>query len=274
MRLTPVVLLLSSTLAALFAPSAAIGQARIYCCDDAQGRKHCGDFLPAQCTKLGYEVRDEKGFVVERKDPPMTAEQIARREAETARKAEEEKRKVEERRRNLALLSTYSAEKDIDAARDRAVTEVQKLVKQAEDLVGEAQKAKAKVEREKEFYKNKTLPAPVKKQIQDVEADLKAKLDTLAARKADIEKTKAKFEDEKKKFRELKGIVNPGPATSQPLTPTAPATPGVPNAPAAASPSAPAGVPTAPGVPAAPAAPVASGTVAGQVPPPPSPPAR
>lgn len=246
MRLTPVIFLLSSTLAASLIPSAAFGQARVYCCDDAQGRKHCGDFLPAVCSKLGYEVRDEKGFIVERKDPPLTAEQLAKREAETARKAEDEKKRVEERRRNLALLSTYSAEKDIDAARDRAVGEVQKLVKQAEGLVEEAQKSKTKADREKEFYKNKALPAQVKKQIQDADVELKAKLETLAARKADIEKTRLKFEDEKKKFRELKGIVNPGPATSVPLAPLPPPAPSVPGAPAVSGMP---GVPTAPSAP-------------------------
>lgn len=272
MRLTSAVLLLSSTLAMSLAPSAAIGQARIFCCDDAQGRKVCGDFLPPQCAKLSYEIRDEKGFVVERKDPPLTPDQIAKREAEAARKAEEEKKKVEERRRNLALLSTYATEKDIDVARDRAVTEVQKLVKQAENLVEEAQKAKAKVEREKEFYKNKALPAQVKKQIQDSEVDLKAKLDTLAARKADIEKTKAKFEDEKKKFRELKGIVNPGPATAQPLGPTVPAAPTAPSSPTA--PGAPASASGAPSAPGAPAAPSVPGAPAGQAPQAPQPPAR
>ena len=271
MRLTSVFVLLSSTLAASIVPATAVAQARVYCCDDAQGRKHCGDFLPGVCTKLGYEVRDEKGFVVERKDPPLTPEQIAKREAEAARKAEDEKKRVEERRRNLALLSTYSAEKDIDAARDRAVGEVQKLVKQAEGLVEEAQKSKAKAEREKEFYKNKALPAQVKKQIQDADVELKAKLDTLAARKADIEKTRLKFEDEKKKFRELKGIVNPGPATSQPLAPTAPAAPSVPTAPGAAAQGAPAapGAPTALGVPQG----ALQGAPSG-APQPPQPPAR
>lgn len=259
MRLTSAVLLLSSTLGMSLAPSAVNAQARIFCCDDAHGKKYCSDFLPPQCAKLSYEIRDEKGFVLERKDPPLTPEQIAKREAEAAKKAEEEKKRVEERRRNLALLSTYATEKDIDVARDRAVTEVQKLVKQAENLVEEAQKAKAKVEREKEFYKNKALPAQVKKQIQDSEADLKAKLDTLAARKADIDKTQAKFEDEKKKFRELKGIVSPGAATTLPLAPAAPTAPGAPT-------SAP-GAPSVPGVPAVPSVP---GAPAGQAPQPPA----
>ncbi len=248
MRLAPLVLLLGSALGAALAPSAAWSQARIFCCDDEQGRKVCGDFLPPGCAKRAYEERDERGFVVSRKEAPMTAAQLAKREAEMAKKAEDELKRTEERRRNLALLSTYSTEKDIDSARDRAVREVQTQIDQAEKQLAESTKNRAQVDKEKEFYKNKALPPQLKKQITDTEADLKAKQDALSAHKAAIDKTRQQFEEERKKFRELKGIVNPGPATITPLAADAPAAPAAPTAPAAPAAAAPA-APTAPATP-------------------------
>jgi hypothetical protein len=212
----------STTLAAVALPTAVHAQASIYCCDDAQGRRVCGDFLPTECVKRAYEERDNKGFIIKRHEAPMTPEQIAKREAEQKRKEEDERKKMEERRRNLALLSTYSSEKDVDSARDRAINEINKAVEQAEKQLAESEKNRKKADGEKDFYKNKALPPQVKKQIADAEADFKAKQDALAARKADIDKTRVKFEEEKKKWRELKGIVNPGPATVTPLPAAAP----------------------------------------------------
>lgn len=248
MRLAPFILLLGTTLGAAMAPSAAWSQARIFCCEDAKGRKVCGDFLPKECAKRAYEERDDKGFVVNRKEAPLTPAQMAQREAELVKKEEETKRKTEERRRNLALLSTYSEERDIDSARERAIDELQKQVAQAEKQVETAVKNRTKAEKEKEFYKNKPLPAPVKKQIDDAEAELKVKQDILKTRKAEIDKTRTKFEEEKKKFRELKGIVSPGPSAVVPLVPEAPAAP---------APATPPGAPASAAAPAAPAAPSA-----------------
>jgi hypothetical protein len=249
MRLAPLILLLGSAVSAALAPSAAWSQARIFCCDDEQGRKVCGDFLPPGCVKRAYEERDERGFVVSRKEAPMTAAQIAKREADMAKKAEEEAKRTEERRRNLALLSTYSTEKDIDSARDRAVREIQTQIEQAEKQLAEATKNRAQVDKEKEFYKNKALPPQLKKQITDTEADLKAKQDALNGHKVAIDKTRQKFEEERKKFRELKGIVTPGQATITPMAaeePAANAAPPVAGAPAAAASAAPAAPATAP----------------------------
>ncbi len=268
MRLAPAILIVSSALTAFAAP-AAFAQARIFCCDDGSGRKVCADFLPKECTKRAYEERDEKGFVVGRKEAPLTPEQIARREAEATRKAEEQKKQMEERRRNLALLSTYSTEKDIDVARDKAVVELQKLIVQAEKGLEDAQKAFKKADAEREFYKGKTLPGQVKKQIADADADVKAKQEALAARRGEVDKLKQRFEDEKKKFRELKGVVSPGPATVAALPPAPPAAPQPPGQPAGAVP----GAPAAPTAPAAPGAPVPTPQTAPQAPQPGTPPA-
>ena len=201
MRIAPALLLVSSALCSLPAWS----QAQIYCCTDANGRKVCGDFLPKECQTRAYEVRDGKGYVTDLKEAPLTAEQQLRRDAELAKKQEEEKRKTEERRRNLALLSTYASDKDIDGARDRSLVDIDKLITQAEKRLGEAQAVKTKVDKDKEFYKNKTLPASLKAQMADAEAQIKAQQEVINGKKRDREAVIAKFEDERKRFHELKG---------------------------------------------------------------------
>lgn len=249
MRLISTLLFASSTLLAM----SAAAQTRIYCCDDANGRKVCGDFLPAACQGRAYEERDNRGFVSKTVEAPLTPEQQARRDAETARKEADAKKAAEERRRTLALLATYSSEKDINSARDRALAEVEKNMKQAQARLDEANKKKKKLESDKEFYKGKALPEQVKADVRDNEKEIKAQQDAVSGRAKEMEEVRSRFAEEKKRYLELTGkkstetapaatpIAAPAPAPA-----TAPATaPAAAPAPAAAKAATPAPAPAA-----------------------------
>lgn len=212
------------TLLSIATPGLAQTASVIYCCNDDGGRKVCGDFLPKECQKRAYEERDGRGFVIKEVEAPLSAEQQARRDAETAKKAELALQQMEERRRNQALLSTYSSEQDIDKARDRAVAEVEKGIVQTEKALAESVKRRQALDKEKEFYKNKPLPAQLKTQLADGDKDVAAKTDAVAQKKKDKEKLAASFEDEKARFRELKGGGKiPAGASATPAPPIAPA---------------------------------------------------
>ena len=170
MRLISTLLFASTTLLAMGASA----QMRIYCCDDATGRKVCGDFLPEACQGRAYEERDNRGFVSKTVEAPLTPEQQARREAEALKKEADAKKAAEERRRSLALLSTYSSEKDINSARDRALAEIEKNRKESQLRLDEANKRKKKIDGDKDFYKGKPLPEDDKAQIRDNEKDIAA----------------------------------------------------------------------------------------------------
>jgi len=196
--------------ALLFASSALLAanvsaQARIYCCDDTNGRKVCGDFLPDACQGRAYEERDNRGFVVKQVEAPLTEEQLARREAELARKEEAKKKAAEERRRSLALLSTYSNEKDIYSARDRALAEVEKNMKQSQARLEEANKKKVKLDAEKEFYKGKAIPDSLKAQIRENEKEIKAQSAAVDGRVKEMEEIRTRFGEERKRYLELTG---------------------------------------------------------------------
>jgi hypothetical protein len=216
MRLISALLFASSAMLAV----GAAAQTRIYCCDDANGRRVCGDFLPAACQGRAYEERDSRGFVSKMVEAPLTVEQQARRDAELAKKEEEKKKAGEERRRTLALLSTYSSEKDIISARDRALAEVEKNLKQSQQRLDEAAKKKQKFESEKEFYKGKPLPAQLKKEIHENDKEIKAQQAAVDARNKEMDEIRSRFADEKKRFLELTG------KKSVEAQPTAPATGG------------------------------------------------
>jgi len=222
MRLISALLFASSALLSV----AAAAQTRIYCCNDAGGRKVCGDFLPTVCQGRAYEERDNRGFVSKTVEAPLTAEQQARRDAELARKEAEARKAAEERRRNLALLATYSSAKDIDSARDRALAEVEKAMKQAQLRLDEANKKKKKLERDREFYKGKPLPEQVKADVRDNEKEIKAQQDAVAAKLTEMDDVRSRFADEKKRYLDLTGkkpaeVEHAAPPAAAPTAPVA-----------------------------------------------------
>lgn len=231
MRLTHALLLSATALVA----GNAVAQARIFCCTDGNGRKVCSDFIPKECENRAYEERDGKGYVVKNYEAPLTPEQQRRRAAEQAKKDEEARKAMEERRRTQALLATYAAEKDIDAARDRALAEVEKNLKQAQSRLDDALKKKKKLDGEKEFYKGKAVPAEVKAQLRDNESEIKAQQTAVDTKAKEMDEVRAKFEEEKKRFLELKGKKPTADAATPPAAPAA--TTPAPPPPSAAAPA-------------------------------------
>jgi len=235
MRLISALLLASPILLA----TEAFAQARIFCCDDKDGRKVCGDFLPKECQGRAYVERDNKGFISKHVEAPLTAEQQARRDIEMAKQEENKKKAVEDRRRTLALLSTYSNPNDVDKARDRALAEVEKNMKESQVRLEEALKKKKKLDSEKEFYKGKALPPAIKSQLAENEAEIKGQEALIAGKKKEMDDVRTKFAEEKRRYIELTGKkgADPAPADAAavptaaavtPPTAAPPATPAVP----------------------------------------------
>ncbi len=177
--------------------------AKITCCE-VNGKRSCGDPAPAQCLDKARKVFD-KGGVARDVERPLTQEELAAREAEKVRAVEEKKKAEEMARRDRALKDSYTTEKDIDKARDRAIAEIEKNAEQAKNRLDAAEKKKLKLDQEKEFYTKKPAPANLQSQIRDNEAEIAAQQKALQQKDADIEAVKVRFEADKKRYRELTG---------------------------------------------------------------------
>lgn len=176
--------------------------AKITCCD-VDGKRTCGDPAPMQCLNKA-KTEFNKGGVAKEVEAPLTPEQRAAREAAEARKKEEEKKAAEAARRDAALLASYSTEKEIDAARDRAIGEIEKNATQATARLEAAQKKQAKLNQEKEFYQKKPLPAQLERQIKENDAEIATQEKLLVQKDADVSAINARFDGDKTRFRTLK----------------------------------------------------------------------
>jgi hypothetical protein len=199
LRLGSALMLLTTML-----PPPAAAQGRItYCCTDNNGKQICSDVLPQQCYGKAYREINSRGITVRRVDAPLNAEQRAAKEAETKKAKEEEARRLEQDRKNRALLATYASEQDIDYARDRAIADVQKTIKAAQDKQADLAKRQKTLDAEAEFYKKKPMPAQLQSQLRDNETEMKAQQAVIDGKQKDIEALKVRFEEEKLRYREL-----------------------------------------------------------------------
>ncbi len=175
-----------------------------YRCVGKDGKKYYGSTVPMPCLGQPIEQLNTSGMVVKRIDPEGDEKERAVKEAEAKKKREDDAARRETVRRNSALLATYTSEQDIDEARSRALADNQKAVKDVELRIDAIKKRQATYDKELEFYKgNNKPPARLQDDIRDAEVDLQAQENLLVAKKKDADNINAKYNDDKKRYREL-----------------------------------------------------------------------
>ena len=194
-------------LALMLTPVLALAQVT-YRCVGSDGHKYYGSTIPPQCYGKPVEQINKQGTVVRRIDPEHDAKERAEKEANLEKKKEEDAATREENRRNRALLATYTSDRDIEDTRRRALEDNEKAVKEVEQKIDGLKKTRAKYEKELDFYKDKKTgeskpPAKLSNDIANVDIDLKAQEDLLAAKKREVSVINAKYDEDKKRFADL-----------------------------------------------------------------------
>ena len=196
--------LAATTLLLLGLVAPAAHAARTFCCTDEKGQQRCGDVLPEACRSRAYVEYNEAGTRVRNVAAPLTGAQQAAKDAEEKKKREMAEAAEQQRRADQALLSTYADEKDLDTARDRAVGELLRSIKSAEEKLADLNKAKAKLAADTEFFKNKPLPADLKQKIARNQTALQEQQASIDEKKKEVEETRARFDGYHKRLHEIK----------------------------------------------------------------------
>ncbi len=175
-----------------------------YRCVGKDGKKYYGSTVPPACFGQPVEQLNTSGMVVKRISPEGDEKEREAKEAEAKKKREDDAAAREATRRNRALLATYTSEQDIDEARGRALADNEKAVQDVALRIDAIKKRQASYDKELEFYKgNNKPPARLQDDIRDAEIDLQAQENLLAAKKKDADNINAKYNDDKKRYREL-----------------------------------------------------------------------
>ena len=195
-----ILLLMCATAPALAQQPGPQAPQRMYKCIDARGKTYYTQIPPRECLGRDSQELNKSGMVVKRTEKGPTPAEVQASEAEKKKKADAAEKTKEERRKELALLNTYSSEKDIEDQRSRAIKEAQDQITATEKSIAGAQKRQKELEAEKEFYTKKPMPAKLKQEIANVDTEIKNQNALLEAKKAEIDKINAKYDDDKKRY--------------------------------------------------------------------------
>jgi hypothetical protein len=196
-------------LAPLAAPHFAHGQPKeqyTYRCTGKDGKRYYGQTLPPACIGQPVELINKQGLVVKRIDPEGDEKARLAKEAEAEKKREMEAAQKDAARRNRALLATYTSEKDIEEARNRALREHQKQVQEVVTRIDGIKKRQARFEKDLAVYKDagKGAPPPrLQEEISNAEIDLKAQQSLLDAKKKEAATINARYDEDKRRYQEV-----------------------------------------------------------------------
>ena len=195
-----------AALGAAFVLLSLAAQAQSFRCVGTDGKKYYGQTVPPQCVGRPLEQLNSQGMVVKRFDAAASA---AEREKKAAEEEERKKREIvtkEEGRRNRALLATYNDEKDIEQARVRALKDNEAAVKDVEKRIGGLKTRLGELKKELDFYSGKNKPpAKLAEDIRSTEFDIQTQEDLMAAKKKEVDQINARYDSDKKRYKELKG---------------------------------------------------------------------
>ncbi len=177
-----------------------------YCCPDpATGRRICEDTVPPQCRGRGYKVLDSAGNLLRDVPPPLTPEQKAQQAQEAKLRKQQEEAAREQRRKDQALLDTYATPADIDQAQQKAENDLNTAISSAKAQMDTIRRQLQKLEKEAEFYKKKTMPTELAKDLEAQRHEMSLLQELVNLKQKDFDTVRTKYDADRKRYFELTG---------------------------------------------------------------------
>lgn len=186
-------------------PARAAESSTVYCCEDANGRRICGDPMPQQCYSRAYKELSRGGRTVREVEAPLTPEERARKEAADKARRDAEAKVAERRRRDKVLLESYNSVSDIDDRRDTvlrgAEREIETLKRRERELIDERNDLNTKVA----ALKGKQVPRYIQEDIAANASELNALRSVIVQKQHDADTMRSRFDEDRQRYIELTG---------------------------------------------------------------------
>lgn len=205
----------SLTISAAFVVAATLTAApeaqaqKIVCWKDKTGKVvGCGDRVPPEFRENEAKILDGRGLP---RGTKVSAEEAARQKEEEQKKAaqkiEEDRRIAEQRRQDSALINTYTSGKEIDQRRDRELQVVELQIIQLKGSLKGATEAYSNAQKRNEGYAKIGKPAPdtVRDELTRTGEEKKHIEARIAEKEKDKEIIRNRYDEQKKRYFELKG---------------------------------------------------------------------
>ena len=171
--------------------------AQSFRCTGQDGMRYYGQTVPRECIGRPYERLNRQGLVIERIEPFYKEEDPAAKAAAEKKRHEEELARREEARRARALLATYTSTKEIEGARQRALSPIKRQIDSIEADI-------ARLQKRVDELKKKQGPDS-QSAIKSTQSQMETQNSLLEYKKKEAEDINAKYDEDKKRYIELTG---------------------------------------------------------------------
>ncbi len=182
------------------APAPAAGS--IFTCV-ANGRTYSGDRPPPECVNSDMRELNRDGSLRRVIPRPLTVDEQRARALEAKKRIEAEELQLAQRRRDRSLLEAYANEGEIEAARKKSLESAEQIVKRSQERAASLAQDKKRLQDEAEFYKKRDQPESLKRAFTLNEQASGTEQRILAEANAEITRINERFDDEKKRYKEL-----------------------------------------------------------------------
>ncbi|WP_338846871.1 DUF4124 domain-containing protein [Massilia sp. W12] len=188
---------------------------QIYQCKDASGRTLTSDRPIPECADRSTKLLGKDGTVRKEIGPPPTAEQKAAMKAEEEKKKAEQAALAEQKKRDMLLLSMYRSEKEIEAARERKITQIRNEIIEANNAADAYAQKRKSVQKEIDKIKSVNPKAKISQEMQtrfdDANTSEQGERKRAEKLEADLIGHKQYFDEAMSRFKELNGQTNEKP---------------------------------------------------------------
>jgi hypothetical protein len=190
--------------AALCAAISLNAEAKLFKWVDNEGVTHYGETIPPEYANK-EAVKLEKGRIEKREDKKTASQKVPEKDPIA------EKARIEAERHDNALINTYASEKEIDLARDRNLQQVEARTDSFTTLLKSAQENQVALQKEAEGLtkQGRKIPKSLEEDLVEAQSRVDKMQTDLNNSLKESEAVKARYEADKVRYRELKGIVAP-----------------------------------------------------------------
>ncbi len=185
---------------------------QLYKWTDDKGVVHYGDSVPPEYAKTDRDVLNNQGVSVGFEQGELTPEQRAAKERAAADAEQARVKREETARRDKMLLETYISVSDIEDLRNRRLELLESKIKVTELYLANLRKRLVSLQDEASAYKPYTtregappIPENLALDISRTAGSINLYEQTLSHTRADQETVRSAFDNDIRRFKELKG---------------------------------------------------------------------
>ncbi len=182
----------------------------IYTCIDDKGRKLTSDRPIPECSAREQRVLNRDGSLRSVKQPPLTADERAEREAAERQAVQARATQADAVRRDRNLIARYPNEAVHRKSREDALNTVRAAIQASKLRVGALAIERKPLESEAEFYKSKPLPMKLRQQLDANDAAVDAQRSSAQNQSIEMVRIDALYDIELERLKRLWAGAQPG----------------------------------------------------------------